>query len=88
MTGNLIQLFPIIALFGVMYFLLIRPQQKQQRELGNMQSKLKKHDEVVTSGGLYGTVVNIKERSITLRVDDNVRIEFDRSSITRLVKEG
>lgn len=79
---------PIFLIFGVMYFLLIRPQMKQQRELAQMQAKLKKNDEVVTTGGIHGTIANIKDRTVTLRVDDNVRLEVDKTAVTRLVKEG
>jgi len=79
---------PIFLIFGVMYFLLIRPQMKQQRELSQMQAKLKKNDEVITTGGIHGTIANIKDRTITLRVDDNVRLEVDKTAVTRLVKEG
>ena len=82
------QLFPMLLIFGVMYFLMIRPQMKQQKELAQMQSKLKKNDEVVTSGGLHGTVVNLKDGVVTLRIDDNVRMDVDRNCVGRLVKEG
>lgn len=87
-NNPVVNLFPILLIFLVMYFLLIRPQMKQQRQLAQMQSKLKKNDEVVTTGGLHGTVVNVKERTVTLRVDDNVRLEVDKSAVARLVKEG
>ncbi len=86
--GPLVQLFPMLLIFGVMYFLMIRPQMKQQKELAQMQSKLKKNDEVVTSGGLHGTVVNLKDGVVTLRIDDNVRMDVDRNCVGRLVKEG
>ena len=86
--GSLAQLFPMLLIFGVMYFLMIRPQMKQQKELAQMQSKLKKNDEVVTVGGLYGTVVNLKDSVVTLRIDDNVRMDVDRNCVGRLVKEG
>ena len=82
------QMVPMLLIFFVMYFMLIRPQMKQQKELAAMQSKLKKNDEVVTSGGIHGTVVNVKDSVVTLRVDDNVRIDVDKSAITRMVKEG
>lgn len=86
--GPLVQLFPMLLIFGVMYFLMIRPQMKQQKELAQMQSKLKKNDEVVTTGGIHGTVVNLKDSVVTLRIDDNVRMDLDRNSVGRLVKEG
>ena len=75
-------------IFGVMYFLMIRPQMKQQKELTQMQTKLKKNDEVVTVAGIHGTVVNLKDSVVTLRIDDNVRMDVDRNSVGRLVKEG
>ena len=81
-------LVPLLLMISVMYFLLIRPQQKQQRDQEKMQKGLKKNDEVVTSGGIHGTVVNVKETVVTLRVTDDVRIDVDRSCIGRLVKEG
>jgi len=84
----LVQLFPLLLIFGVMYFLLIRPQMNQQKELARMQSNLKKNDEVVTVCGIHGTVVNVKDGVVTLRVDDNVRVDVDKTGIGRLVKEG
>lgn len=83
-----VQMFPMLVIFLIMYFILIRPQQKQQKDLLRMQKALKKNDEIVTTGGIYGTVVNVKDQTVTLRVDDNVRIEVEKSSVTRLVKEG
>ena len=84
----LVQLFPIILIFFVMYFLLIRPQAQQQKETTRMQEALKKNDAIVTMGGLHGTVVNLKDGVVTIRVDDNVRVDVDRSSIARLMKQG
>ena len=81
-------LIPLLLMISVMYFLLIRPQQKQQRALDKMQKALKKNDEVVTGGGIHGIVVNVKDNVVTLRVDDNVRIDVDKNCISRLVKEG
>ena len=84
----LVQLLPLLLIFGVMYFLMIRPQMNQQKETARMQSKLKKNDEVVTVCGIHGTVVNVKDGVVTLRVDDNVRVDVDKTGIGRLVKEG
>lgn len=89
MTPNpMLQFVPIVLIFGVMYFMLIRPQQKQQQDLARTQANLKKNDEVVTMGGMFGVVVNLKDSVITLRVDDNVRIDVERNCIGRVVKEG
>ena len=84
----IIQFIPLGLIFLVMYVLLIRPQVKQQKDQTGMQAKLKKNDEVVTMGGIHGTIVNTKEGVVTLRVDDNVRIDVDRNCISRLIKEG
>ncbi|MBI3318795.1 MAG: preprotein translocase subunit YajC [Candidatus Omnitrophica bacterium] len=83
-----VNLIPIVLIFFIMYFLIIRPQAKQQKAVEKMQSNLKKHDEVVTTGGIHGTILNVKEETLTLRVDDNARIEVDKTAIARLVKEG
>ncbi len=83
-----VNMIPLVMVFVVMYFLLIRPQQKQQQQLAKMQKALKKNDEVVTYGGIHGVVVNIKEETVTLRVDDNVRLEMDKTAIARRIKEG
>ncbi len=84
----LVQLLPVFLIFGVMYFLLIRPQMTQQKDLARMQTNLKKNDEVVTVCGIHGAVVNVKDSVVTLRVDDNVRVDVDKTGIGRLVKEG
>ena len=68
------------------YFLLIRPQQKQKREREAMLAAVKKGDRVVTSSGLHGTVLNLNEHTVTLRVADQVKLEFDRSALGRVVE--
>lgn len=88
MNPNAVNLMMPLLILGVMYFLLIRPQMKQQKQTAQMQAKLKKNDEVVTLGGIHGTVVNLKDSVVTLKVDENVRMDVDRNSIGRLVKEG
>jgi preprotein translocase subunit YajC len=82
--GPLAMLFPFVIMFGIFYLIVFRPQAKTQKQHADMLKNLKKNDEVVTSGGLIGTVVNIKPDTITLRVDDNVRVEVERSAITRV----
>ncbi len=79
-------LMPIIFIFGIFYFLLIRPQQKKQKEHAKMTSELKKNDEVVTNGGIHGTVVNVKDTTLILKIDDNVKIEINKSTVAYLKK--
>ncbi len=80
-NAALLNLMPIILIFAVFYFLLIRPQKKAQDEHKKMLTLLKKNDEVTTSSGIYGTILNVKDDTVTLRVDDNVKIEVLKSSI-------
>ena len=84
--GPLTMLTPLLVMVGVFYLLVFRPQAKARKELELMVKNLRKNDVVVTSGGIFGTVANVKPESITLRVDDNVRIEVEPSAIARLVK--
>ncbi|MCD6380598.1 preprotein translocase subunit YajC, partial [bacterium] len=63
----MMNLLPIIAIFVIFYFILIRPQQKKQKEHGNMISKLSRGDKIVTNGGLYGKVVDVKDHIIVMK---------------------
>src|SRR5947199_5376654 len=74
------------AIFAIFYFLLIRPQQKQKRDRETMLAALKKGDRVVTTGGLHGTVTGLEEQKVVLRVSDQVKLEFDRAAIGRIVE--
>jgi preprotein translocase subunit YajC len=79
------QFLPIIAIF---YLLLIRPQQQQAKKLKTMLAALKNGDKVVTSGGLMGTIARLDEQKVTLRVADDVKMEFLKSAIVSVVTEG
>ena len=86
-TGSpLVSLMPIIIIFVIFYFLLIRPQKKTQEDHKKMVSVLKKNDEVITSGGIHGTIVNVKDNTVVLRIDDNVKIEVQKHAIGTLKK--
>ena len=82
----LAMLFPFVAMFAIFYLLVFRPQTKARKEHATMLKNLKKNDEVVTSGGIFGTVANVKPDTVTLRIDDNVRVEVEKSAIARVVK--
>ena len=79
-------LFPFVLMFLIFYALVFRPQTQARKAHEQMLKNLKKHDEVVTSGGVFGTVVNVKTETVILRVDENVRLEVEKSAIARLVK--
>ncbi|MBU1935901.1 preprotein translocase subunit YajC [bacterium] len=88
--GNFLgSLFPLILIVLVMYLLLIRPQSKRQKQHRQMISELKPGDEVVTSGGVHGSIAGIREKQQTLlvKIADNVKIEVDRASIGRVKTE-
>jgi len=82
----LAQLFPLVFLILLFYFLILRPQRKKQIEHQRLINSLKKNDEVVTVGGIHGVIVNVKEKTFVLRVDDNTKIEIDKNSIAYLKK--
>ena len=73
------------AIFAIFYFLLIRPQQRQKKEREATLRAVKKGDRVVTTSGLHGTVVGLNEQTMTLKVADQVRVDFDRSALGRIV---
>lgn len=75
----------IIAFFAIMYFLMIRPQQKRERERQSMLSSISKGDSIVTTGGICGTVVGLSEERVVLRVDENVTMEFVRGAIAQVL---
>jgi preprotein translocase subunit YajC len=82
--GQFMGFFPILAIFAIMYFLMIRPQQKQRKETQRMLSELKKGDRVVTIGGVHGVVQSLREGSVILKVDEDCKIEFTRSAIASM----
>lgn len=79
--ANLMQFAPLILIFIVFYFLLIRPQQKKAKELQNYLSQLKKGDKVITNSGIFGQIAGIDGGVITLEIADNVRVKISRSAI-------
>lgn len=82
------QLITIGLIIAVFYFLLIRPQKKTQEEHKKMLASLKKNDEVITVGGIHGSIANVKDASVTLKVDDNVKIEVQKSSIASVRRKA
>ena len=84
----LVQFLPLVLVFAVFYFLLIRPQQQKAKAHREMINNLKRNDEVVTAGGLYGRVVELNEKIVTLEVAPNVRVRVDRPRIDEIVTVG
>ncbi len=79
---SLLGLAPLLFIFAIFYFLLIMPQQRKQKKWQLMLSELKNGDKIVTSGGLRGTIVSLKDDALTLRVPpDNLKLEISRASV-------
>lgn len=74
-------LIPLLVLFGLMYFMMIRPQQQQAKKRNEMLNALKVGDEVVTIGGMHGTVMAIEDGTVRLKVASNVELKFNRSAV-------
>jgi preprotein translocase subunit YajC len=84
----LVSMMPLIFIVVIFYFLLIRPQQKRQKDHQKLVASIKSGDKIVTSSGIHGIVANVKEKTILVKVADNVKIEFDRSSVAAVEKSA
>ena len=82
--GSFGGMLPLVAIFAIMYFLILRPQSKKAKELQKLLSELKKGDDVVTSGGLIGKISGIKDTELTLQLQEGVRVRVLRSAVTGL----
>ncbi len=81
--GSMQFLIMMVLIFAVMYFLMIRPQQKKQKELVKFRNALEKGQKIVTAGGIYGTVKEVKEGYVLVEVDSNVTIRVDKNMVMR-----
>lgn len=80
------QFLPFILIFAAMWFLIIAPQRKKQKEHQKMITELKSGAEVLTAGGIYGTITNVKDDRFVVKIADNTKIEVSKSSITGVIK--
>lgn len=86
-NSQTVSILYIVALFAILYFLMIRPQQQRQKRHQEMIKSLRPDDRVTTVGGIFGTIVKLKEDSIILRIADNVRIEVLKNSISQVISK-
>ncbi len=77
-------LLPFALMFLVLYLLILRPQMKKQRNQQRMIDELEKNDQIVTSGGIHGTILNIKDDILVVKIADNVKIEVSRAAVSRV----
>ena len=80
-------LIPMLLVFVIFYFLLIRPQKKEQQKTEKMISQLQKGDKIITIGGIHGVASSTKEKTIIIKVDDNCKIEINRSAVGAVLKD-
>ncbi|ALS27020.1 preprotein translocase subunit YajC [Paenibacillus cisolokensis] len=86
--GFLGLILPFVLMFAVFYFLLIRPQQKKQKQRNLMLSQLKKGDKITTIGGMHGTIVELTDDTVVLRVNDATKITFERSAVNSVISSA
>jgi len=86
--GGFMTFLPLVAIIAIFYFLILRPQKKRQQESQKMLSALRKGDRVVTIGGIHGIIQSVRENTVIVKVDENVKLEFNRSAISGVVSHG
>ncbi|MFW6231766.1 MAG: preprotein translocase subunit YajC [Spirochaetota bacterium] len=91
-AGGSASIVPTLITFGlvfvIFYFLIIRPQNKKQKETKKMLESLKKGDRVVSIGGIHGTITSIKDDTVVLKIDSNTKMTFSRSAISNVVEQS
>jgi preprotein translocase subunit YajC len=87
-SSFLVSLLPILLIFLIFYFLLIRPQQKRQKQHQEMLSSLRKGDRVLTSGGIFAQVLNVKDDRVVATIAEGVKVEIAKPSISAVIERG
>jgi preprotein translocase subunit YajC len=87
-SGGLMSFLPLIVIFAVFYFMLIRPQMKRSKEHRNLVAGLAKGDEVVTNGGVLGRITDVSESFVTLEIADNTQIKLQRQAVANVMPKG
>jgi preprotein translocase subunit YajC len=87
-ASSFMSFLPLVAIIAIFYFLILRPQNKKQKETQKMLSALKKGDRVVTIGGIHGVIQSVKESTIIVKVDENVKLEFNRSAVSGVERQA
>ncbi|MFZ1218228.1 MAG: preprotein translocase subunit YajC [Chthoniobacterales bacterium] len=84
--SGLISMLPFVFIFVIMYYVMLRPQMRRQKEQAKLVSSLKTGDRVVTTSGIHGLISNVKETTVTVKVADNVKLEMEKTSVTNVLK--
>ena len=85
MTSLVSSLLPFILIILVFYFLILRPQQKRQKDRTKLLESIKKGDKVITSSGIYGTIEGLEDKTVLVKISDNTKVKMDRSAITTIL---
>ena len=84
--GGLLSILPFVFIFVIMYYVMLRPQMRKQKEQARLVSALKTGDRVVTTSGIHGLISNVKDTTVIVKVADNVKLEMDKTAVTNVVK--
>ncbi len=84
--GGLLSILPFIFIFVIMYYVMLRPQMRRQKEAARLVSALKTGDRVITSSGIHGLISNVKDTTVIVKVADNVKLEIEKTAVTNVVK--
>ena len=87
-TGGLMSFLPLIVIFAVFYFMLIRPQMKRSKEHRNLVAQLAKGDEVITNGGLLGRIIDVSDSFVTLELADTLQVKLQRQAVANVMPKG
>jgi preprotein translocase subunit YajC len=87
-SGGLASFIPLILMFAIFYFLLIRPQQKKNKELREMIANLKKGDRILTSGGIHGQITSVEDTTVTVEISDKVRVKLNRGNVAGVISSS
>jgi len=85
MNETSISIMYMVGLFAILWFFMVRPQQQRQKQHAQMVASLKVNDRIITAGGIYGTIIKIKDDSLIVKISENVRIELLRSAVSQLI---
>ncbi|HAQ62688.1 TPA: preprotein translocase subunit YajC [Candidatus Delongbacteria bacterium] len=85
--GGFASMIPFVLIIAIIYFLMIRPQSKKAKQHAQMLSELKKGDKIVTIGGVYGSIVNVKDKTFVIKISANTDIEILKSSVAEIIAE-
>ena len=86
--SSLFSFLPLVAIIAIFYFLILRPQNKKQKDTQKMLAALKKGDRVVTIGGIHGVIQSVKESTVIVKVDENVKLEFNRGAVSSVSSQA